>query len=77
MVEEHRDNIPLLAKGSSVSLARVARLAEALVRTGFKESRKYLPDATITDFLDRAIRNRISLRLSRSSTLRASVKPRY
>ncbi|KPV77333.1 uncharacterized protein RHOBADRAFT_33514 [Rhodotorula graminis WP1] len=44
MVEEHRDNIPLLAKG-------------------FKESRKYLPDATITDFLDRAIRNRISLRL--------------
>ncbi|GAA6014653.1 hypothetical protein JCM10207_006891 [Rhodosporidiobolus poonsookiae] len=44
MVEEHRDNIPLLAKG-------------------FKESRKYLPDAAITDFLDRAIRNRISLRL--------------
>lgn len=44
MVEEHRDNIPLLAKG-------------------FKECRKYLPDATITDFLDRAIRNRISLRL--------------
>ncbi|GAA6029655.1 hypothetical protein JCM8097_000987 [Rhodosporidiobolus ruineniae] len=44
MVEEHRDNIPLLAKG-------------------FKESRKYLPDALITDFLDRAIRNRISLRL--------------
>ncbi|GJN89865.1 hypothetical protein Rhopal_002854-T1 [Rhodotorula paludigena] len=44
MVEEHRDNIPLLAKG-------------------FKESRKYLPDATITEFLDRAIRNRISLRL--------------
>ncbi|GAA5893999.1 hypothetical protein JCM8208_001304 [Rhodotorula glutinis] len=44
MVEEHRDNIPLLAKG-------------------FKESRKYLPDTTITDFLDRAIRNRISLRL--------------
>lgn len=31
--------------------------------TGFKESRKYLPDAVITDFLDRAIRNRISLRL--------------
>ncbi|GAA5870229.1 hypothetical protein JCM8547_006921 [Rhodosporidiobolus lusitaniae] len=44
MVEEHRDNIPLLAKG-------------------FKESRKYLPDSVITDFLDRAIRNRISLRL--------------
>ncbi|GAA5937487.1 hypothetical protein JCM10213_007255 [Rhodosporidiobolus nylandii] len=44
MVEEHRDNIPLLAKG-------------------FKESRKYLPDAVITNFLDRAIRNRISLRL--------------
>ncbi|GAA5871295.1 hypothetical protein JCM1840_004405 [Sporobolomyces johnsonii] len=44
MVEEHRDNIPILAKG-------------------FKESRKYLPDAVITDFLDRAIRNRISLRL--------------
>lgn len=32
---------------------------------GFKECRKYLPDATITDFLDRAIRNRISLRLSK------------
>ncbi|GAA5839510.1 hypothetical protein JCM11251_002744 [Rhodosporidiobolus azoricus] len=44
MVEEHRDNIPLLAKG-------------------FKESRKYLPDSVVTDFLDRAIRNRVSLRL--------------
>ncbi|GAA5965769.1 hypothetical protein JCM3765_007337 [Sporobolomyces pararoseus] len=34
-----------------------------LLARGFKESRKYLPDAVITDFLDRAIRNRISLRL--------------
>ncbi|POY74010.1 hypothetical protein BMF94_2821 [Rhodotorula taiwanensis] len=55
MVEEHRDNIPLLAKD------RVALIICALL--GFKECRKYLPDATITDFLDRAIRNRISLRL--------------
>jgi len=65
MVEEHRDNIPLLAKGALASLARSlgpAR-ADSSVPTGFKESRKYLPDATITDFLDRAIRNRISLRL--------------
>ncbi|GAA5892870.1 alpha-ketoacid dehydrogenase kinase family protein [Sporobolomyces salmoneus] len=34
-----------------------------LLARGFMESRKYLPDAVITDFLDRAIRNRISLRL--------------
>jgi len=65
MVEEHRDNIPLLAKGALASLARSLEPARAdsSVPTGFKESRKYLPDATITDFLDRAIRNRISLRL--------------
>ncbi|ORY86657.1 branched-chain alpha-ketoacid dehydrogenase [Leucosporidium creatinivorum] len=44
MVEEHRDNIPILAKG-------------------FQETRKYLPPDVITQFLDRAIRNRISLRL--------------
>ncbi|KAK4705120.1 hypothetical protein P7C70_g1090, partial [Phenoliferia sp. Uapishka_3] len=44
MVEEHRDNIPVLAKG-------------------FQETRRYLPDTTITSFLNRAIRNRITLRL--------------
>ncbi|KAL8277233.1 hypothetical protein RQP46_010406 [Phenoliferia psychrophenolica] len=44
MVEEHRDNIPVLAKG-------------------FQETRRYLPDSTITSFLNRAIRNRITLRL--------------
>ncbi|KAM0755679.1 alpha-ketoacid dehydrogenase kinase [Meredithblackwellia eburnea MCA 4105] len=44
MVEEHRDNIPILAKG-------------------FQETRRYLPDSVVTSFLDRAIRNRITLRL--------------
>ncbi|KAM0790918.1 hypothetical protein ACM66B_004225 [Microbotryomycetes sp. NB124-2] len=44
MVEAHRDNIPILAKG-------------------FQETKKYLPEDTITQFLDRAIRLRISLRL--------------
>ncbi|SCV70288.1 BQ2448_1682 [Microbotryum intermedium] len=44
MVEEHRDNIPILAKG-------------------FQETRKYLTETTVTQFLDRAIRDRISLRL--------------
>lgn len=31
--------------------------------TGFQETRRYLPDSVITSFLDRAIRNRITLRL--------------
>lgn len=31
--------------------------------TGFQESRKYLPSSVITSFLNRAIRNRITLRL--------------
>ncbi|KAK4055358.1 hypothetical protein OIO90_003196 [Microbotryomycetes sp. JL221] len=44
MVEAHRDNIPILAKG-------------------FQETKKYLPEDTITQFLDRAIKLRISLRL--------------
>ncbi|KDE07408.1 hypothetical protein MVLG_02275 [Microbotryum lychnidis-dioicae p1A1 Lamole] len=44
MVEEHRDNIPILAKG-------------------FQETRRYLADTAVTQFLDRAIRDRISLRL--------------
>ncbi|KAI5476704.1 hypothetical protein MNV49_007362 [Pseudohyphozyma bogoriensis] len=34
-----------------------------ILAKGFQETRKYLPDQVITSFLDRAIRNRITLRL--------------
>ena len=33
------------------------------IAPGFQETRRYLPDSTITSFLNRAIRNRITLRL--------------
>jgi signal transduction histidine kinase len=66
MVSAHTDNIPLLARGQLLSTTYLTRkhdLIQLYIPLGFKESRKYLPDAVITDFLDRAIRNRISLRL--------------
>ena len=71
MVEEHRDNIPILAKGESQPSHPRSELTLHSI-AGFQESRKYLPDAVITSFLNQAIRNRISLRLTAEQHLSLS-----
>lgn len=69
MVEAHRDNIPILAKGQLGATLRGRSLHQLNLTlyfgmtTGFRETRKYIPADTITQFLDRAIRSRITLRL--------------
>lgn len=66
MVEAHRDNIPVLAKGrldTPLFLWTPVFDLTLLTPIGFQESRKYLPASVITSFLNRAIRNRITLRL--------------
>lgn len=72
LVEDHSDNVPELAKGMFHLLLRIClkRVQVGMLipgslscSTGFSECQPYLSEEEISNFFDRAVRNRIGIRL--------------